>query len=660
MEKINKIFILTVLFFVMAVVAPIVSAATPTLSVASTGAGDSVQVNVTGDANAGVLLFYTSSSYAFLGTTNSSGNFSAVISSATYKITSNASVYAKVGGINGSQSSSVSWPYIQNTTATTSTLTLSQSALLLNAGQTSVVTASASYLYLQNNSNATIANINLNASQITVSANTYGSTTANICVVGSTTNCASLSVVVQNSGAQQLTFSQNNFSIVSGQSVAVTISGGSTPYTVSNNSNTGSIQTSLSGAVITLTATGTSGTASITVCTTGMNYCGIINVSATTVTSTAVTLSQTGPVVPIGQSTTVTIYGGSGANFYVSSNSNPSILQANISNNILTLSGWASGTSNISICAYAGSCASLTAYVSAVSSGGSLVLSQSSISILAGQSTTVTISGGSTPYSLSSNSPNIFNGNISGNILTIYGVNPGSGIANICASIGCTNLSITVNSVTTSANPPTFSQNNILLNAGQQTTVNISGTGSYYISNNTSVTVASVMINGNTATVYASNAGNSNVSICQSGGQCTTLYITVSNPTTQTNTTTTTTTTTTPSVVQPVYVFLRYLGYGDNGEDVLQLQKLLVKEGFLTATPNGHFGSATKLAVQKFQKAHSIKQTGNVGQLTKTALNQILSASASSSTTSSLTKEQQILQIQQAIAQLLAQVKNAQ
>ena len=639
------------------------SAMTPTLSLSATGSGDNVQINVVGDPNVSVLLFVGSQS-AFLGNTNSSGiglftiGSSASENQSTFggtgtNIVTNASVYVKTGGLNGTQSSNASWPYVTSST-TTSTLTLSQTALLLNAGQTSTITAGASYLYLLSNTNPAIANINLNSNQITVTANTYGSTVANICIVGSTTNCSSITITVQSSSAQQLNFSQNNFSIISGQNASVTVTGGSGVYTISNNSNPTSVQATLNGSVVVLTATSTSGAASITICTTDINNCGIINVSATTVNSSAISFSQTNPVVPVGQSTTVTIYGGiAGSNFYVSSNSNPSIVQVNITNNILTLIGNAStGTSNISVCAYAGSCASLVANVSSVASAnGSMLLSQSSISILAGQSSNITISGGSTPYTISSSSSNIFNNAINGNVLTIYGVNPGSGTANVCSSTGCVTLSVTVNNVNGSINPPTFSQNNILLSIGQQTTVYISGNGNYYVSTNSNSNVAMATVSANAVMVTANASGNTNFSICQNGGQCAVLYVTVSTP---------------ASVVVPVvpatpaYVLPRYLGYGDKGDDVLQLQKLLVKEGLLSATPNGHYGVGTKLAIQKFQKAHGIRQTGNVGQSTKDALNKIWASAMSSPVSVGTTKEQQISAIQQAIQQLLAQASQIQ
>lgn len=801
-------------------------AMTPAItSIVSTGSGDYVQINVTGDPNASVFLFAGSYSI-FLGDLSSSGTNSFSVGSSqsenqTISIASNTTVYVKTGGINGTTSNQATWPYIQNST-TTSTLTLSQTALLLNAGQTSTITASANSLYLLSNSTPAIANINFNANQITIQALTYGSTVADICVVGSTSNCANITVTVQNSSSQQLTFSQNNFSIVSGQSIPVTVTGGSGIYTISNNSNTGAIQTSLNGSTVTLTATSNSGSDSITVCTTDLTDCGIINVSATSLNSTTVSFSQTSPVVPIGQSTTVTIYGGTGSNFYVSANSNPSIVQANINSNILTLIASAgAGTSNISVCAYAGSCASLVANVTSATSNGSISLSQNAISILAGQNTTITILGGSIPYSMSApNAANIFNGVINGNTLTIYGVNPGSATANICASVGCTTLSVTINNINSSTNPITFSQNNILLNIGQQmtvyisggissgsyyissnsasavaseqinadainitamqsgsatvlicqsggqcadlyitvsgtsstnttgqlvlnpsslyltvgqnTAVSITGSGSYYISSNSTPSIASVSLSGSSLSVYAIGLGSDNVSICESGGQCASLYITVSaqagsgaqlvlsqtslslnvgqnstvyitgdgsyyvsNNSTPgvasaqisgssviisaiiagtdnvsicqsggqcANLYVTVSGTTSTNVVTPTttsaYVFSRYLGYGDKGDDVLKLQQILTQLGFLTATPTGHYGPATVAAIKLFQHAHGINQTGNVGPLTETALNQL---SIPGSTAAAPTvNSSEISAIQQQIQQLLSQIAQMQ
>ncbi len=80
-----------------------------------------------------------------------------------------------------------------------------------------------------------------------------------------------------------------------------------------------------------------------------------------------------------------------------------------------------------------------------------------------------------------------------------------------------------------------------------------------------------------------------------------------------------------PTQFQTSYIFPRYLGFGDNGPDVLKLQQILLQLGFFPAsiTPNGHYGPATTQAVKDFQLAHNIRQTGNVGPLTLAALNQL-------------------------------------
>src|SRR3989338_4241402 len=78
-----------------------------------------------------------------------------------------------------------------------------------------------------------------------------------------------------------------------------------------------------------------------------------------------------------------------------------------------------------------------------------------------------------------------------------------------------------------------------------------------------------------------------------------------------------------PIVNSDKFTFIKQLKSGNNNADVLQLQIKLKALGYLPAsvTPNGNFGSATVLAVKKFQKANGIAQVGNVGSATLKALN---------------------------------------
>lgn len=58
-----------------------------------------------------------------------------------------------------------------------------------------------------------------------------------------------------------------------------------------------------------------------------------------------------------------------------------------------------------------------------------------------------------------------------------------------------------------------------------------------------------------------------------------------------------------------------------NNSDVKQLQEYLIGKGFLTGSATGNFYSLTLNAVKKYQAKQSINQTGYVGILTRTAIN---------------------------------------
>ena len=525
-----KILSIIVSSFAVLAFVPAVHAATPTLSLSNTGTGDNVQVTINGDPNASVLLYYTrlgsGLQLSAIGTTSSSGYLSTVISTATLGVSSNSAVHVIV---NSQSSQDVAWPYI---VASISSVTLSQAGIVLNVGQSSTITATgSSSLYMLNNSNPPIANVNISGSQIIITGNSYGQSVVTICPQGTSTSCPSIYVTVQNSGVSSLTFSQSSVTISSGQNFPVTISGGTGIYTILNNSNSGVVQGSLSGAIITLSTSSSSGSSSITVCSADISSCGIINVTVGTASSSSIYFSQTSPVVTVGQSTTISISGGSSSSYYVSSNSSPSVVQANLSGSTLTLYGITSGSSVVTVCSSVGSCSSLTITVNYVSSGGTISLSQTSVSVLVAQTVSITVSGGSTPYSVSSNTGNIFQASLNGNILNIYGVGAGSSSINVCsAGGGCVALYVTVGT-TSSTSQITLSQTSIPLSLGQTATVTISGNGGYYISGNTNSSIASASLNGNSISLYGASTGTANVSVCQTGGQCAVIYVTVSSTT---------------------------------------------------------------------------------------------------------------------------------
>jgi len=510
-------------------------AATPTLALSATGSGDYVQVDVTGDAGSSVLLHYQKTAggnyMTALGTINTNGSFSTQISTSYYDISASSYVYVTV---NNQSSASLEWPY--NTSTSGGAITLSQTGTVLKIGNSTTLTVNnlgSNSLYLLNNTNPQVANTAISGTQLTLTGNTYGQTVVTVCVLGTTSNCASDYVMVQNTSATTLTFTQTNLTVAYGQSTTVTIlngsgSTGTGAYTILSNSNPSVIQASISSAVVTLTALANTGSASLIICTTDMSSCGIVTATAGSVNSSGLTFSQTSPSLTVGQSLNITLSGGN--SYSISSNSNSSVASANINNtNILTVVGNTAGSSIITVCSSAGNCGSVTATVSYATSGA-ITLSQTSLWLQVGQSSNpVVISGGTMPYSLSASasSSSFATATLNNNILTLTGVAAGSSYLQVCSSGGaCTQLSFLVNGVSTSGRL-TFSNNNLSLIVGNSATVSLYGNSGYYISNTTNQNNASFTLSGSQITVNALTAGSANATICQTGGQCSVLYVSV-------------------------------------------------------------------------------------------------------------------------------------
>ncbi len=71
------------------------------------------------------------------------------------------------------------------------------------------------------------------------------------------------------------------------------------------------------------------------------------------------------------------------------------------------------------------------------------------------------------------------------------------------------------------------------------------------------------------------------------------------------------------------YNFANNLTIGSTGNDVTQLQTLLIADGYLSiSAPTSYFGQLTKAAVEKYQAANNITpRSGYVGPLTRGVLN---------------------------------------
>jgi len=67
--------------------------------------------------------------------------------------------------------------------------------------------------------------------------------------------------------------------------------------------------------------------------------------------------------------------------------------------------------------------------------------------------------------------------------------------------------------------------------------------------------------------------------------------------------------------------FTQKLKFGSNGDEVMELQKVLAEAGYLKATPNGNFGPATEAALKEYQKENGLTADGKMGPVTMGVLN---------------------------------------
>lgn len=72
-------------------------------------------------------------------------------------------------------------------------------------------------------------------------------------------------------------------------------------------------------------------------------------------------------------------------------------------------------------------------------------------------------------------------------------------------------------------------------------------------------------------------------------------------------------------------------------ESIYFLQEYLQGLGYLTATPNGHFGPATFSAVKTYQNNNNISNTGYIGPLTRSSISQKTCSVVTPITTTSIT-----------------------
>ena len=253
------------------------------------------------------------------------------------------------------------------------------------------------------------------------------------------------------------------------------------------------------------------------------------------VSSATLPLSQTTLTMNIGQTAVITAP--VSATLSMTNNTNPSAAGVSINGNSITVSAFAYGATNITICGGNIGCGVIVITVlSNTSNQTAVTFNQTPVTVSVGQSQAVQING-TAPFYVSTNSnTGVATAIVSGSTLTVGGISAGSTNLSICSSASnsttCNTLPVIVTPIsanTTATTSITFGQNEIDIALGQSQTVPIHGgtSNSYILSGNSSPSnVTASITNGNTLNVTGVAFGSSNISVCQSdNSSCGTIYV---------------------------------------------------------------------------------------------------------------------------------------
>jgi peptidoglycan hydrolase-like protein with peptidoglycan-binding domain len=383
-----------ILGLLLAVTMPMFAyAATPTLTVSGADDGNNVTVRVTGgEINAPVELFYNRPvgqlpQRTAIGTTDMNGSFTGTISTRGLGITQVSPVYVQVGGY---QSLPVNWPFnaIGSTATSTGAIMFSNVSPAISIGQNGMVTISGGEggtYYIASNSNPNFTSAAISGNMLTLSGMQAGQSSITVCSTAGP--CAVVTPNFSFSGSTSTsttgvagspTLSASSVNIGQGGQGFVTLSGGMTPYTVSvvggNN-----VSTTLIGNTLYINGNA-AGTATVNVCSATTGTSGTlctpvtVNVSGSSgqVAGTSTGMLTFSLPLTSGEALRLSLSGGSGS-YYVQPMGS-SLVNANVSGNMLTLTGMGTGSATINVCSGSSSasttCLPIAVTVIPASTGG--------------------------------------------------------------------------------------------------------------------------------------------------------------------------------------------------------------------------------------------------------------------------------------------------
>jgi hypothetical protein len=155
-----------------------------------------------------------------------------------------------------------------------------------------------------------------------------------------------------------------------------------------------------------------------------------------------------------------------------------------------------------------------------------LYLAQQSVTVEAGQSASVLAINVLGTLSIPGNTnPSAATASIQGSSIIVNALSAGATTMTVCATSGCSTLSVLVQSSNASGQTVSFSQTQSNINVGQSQTVTIYGPGTYYGLTNSNQNAVSAVVNGSNLVLNSIAPGQSIISLCATGWQCGTLTV---------------------------------------------------------------------------------------------------------------------------------------
>ncbi len=332
-----------------------------------------------------------------------------------------------------------------------SSITFSEPSPAMYVGQSKAVSiygGSYGTYYIGANGNSSVVSASISGSTLNLYAMQNGSSTISICQYGGT--CGYIYATVSGSGTGSLTLSQGTLNLTPNQSSSVTVYGNNSGLYISQNSNSQVASATLSGNTVNVYAY-TQGNTTISICQTGYSVCAYLYVTVSGgSTGGQVWFSPSSANINVGQNQAVNIYSGSFNSYYISANSNPSVVTASISGNIMNIYGRVNGSSTVTVCqSSVSACSSFYVTVSGGGTTGGLSLSQTSVSLNIGQTSYVTAYNSSGLYISSNSNSSVASASVSGSQIMIYGLTNGSTNILVCSggsgyTVGCATVYVTV------------------------------------------------------------------------------------------------------------------------------------------------------------------------------------------------------------------------